>query len=230
MKKRCVLTPVSPSVMACSCAFWKVSALCSAPAIKSASVCSSRISSSRKFAGLAALHVKHAMQLIGIENRQAPRPTPYPAAAVSAPHPRYSHRVKRHLPGARHVPDQPGAQRSRRPNAPRRLARLRLHHHFACSSNRARRFRCGRKSALLPVAPRFLPASRRDSAWRWRSAKYCSAASDGATLVRSSLEQPRIFNRDARFAGQHAQQSPDALHRTCALASEKTAIAPMARS
>ena len=45
MKKRCVFSPVSPSVMACSCAFWNVNALWSAPEIRSASVPRNRISS-----------------------------------------------------------------------------------------------------------------------------------------------------------------------------------------
>src|SRR2546425_7640504 len=50
MKKRWVLTPVRPSVMACSWAFWKVRALCRAPEIRSARV-RSRLSSSEKSHG-----------------------------------------------------------------------------------------------------------------------------------------------------------------------------------
>ena len=57
--------------MACSCAFWNVTALCRAPANRSARVRRRRTSSSANSQGLRRFHVEHAEQAFRVNDRES---------------------------------------------------------------------------------------------------------------------------------------------------------------
>ena len=109
-----------------------------------------------------------------------------------------------HLSGARDSPDHIAVQAQAPAQRAFAASRLGLDRRFPWSNNRAARFRCANSPALVPAASRnlrehFVRIERRDDV-----ARDVIEQSQMARFRPFLAEQPRIFERDDRFAGQHA--------------------------